>query len=578
MGKRNVEDIKRESRHLRGTIAETLKSDVDHFQEDEYQLLKFHGTYQQDDRDIRKGKDRKYIFMVRSRIPGGRLTAAQYLMHDRCADDFGGGTIRITSRQGFQMHHVVKGNLRDYIRKINESGIATWNACGDVCRNHMATPIPLDTPAHRDVQQLSGDLVRALGARSRAYAEIWLNGERLNSVPTDDGPEEEPVYGDTYLPRKFKIGAAVPPRNDVDIFTNDIGLAPHVAGDVVEGYTLWTGGGFGMTHGKSETYPVLAQPFAHVRRADLINVIRAIVTTQRDFGDRENRRRARLKYTIETMGFDRFREEVQSRVPDVTLEPPRNVEWNSVGDMIGWHEQGDGKLFVCIYVPDGRIADWKGGPQQRSAFRAIAERIGCPIRNTPNTNILFHDVEPAQRAEIDAILKEFKVEIGDHLTDARQTSQACVALPTCGLALAESERVFQELMDQIDTILRELGMEHEPLLVRMTGCPNGCARPYNADIAFVGRSPGKYALYIGGSHRGDRLAVLYLKTVAMEEIPDRMRALLTEFRGGRAGAESFTDWWGRTHTDGEQPHPSQFHEELQERAERLAAEKSPTPE
>jgi sulfite reductase beta subunit-like hemoprotein len=321
------------------------------------------------------------------------------------------------------------------------------------------------------------------------------------------------------------------------------------------------GGGFGMTHGKQETYPCLARPFGFVKRADLIEVLKAIVTTQRDFGNRAIRHRARLKYTIEEMGFDRFAEEVRSRAPGIEIAPPREVRWETVSDMIGWHEQGDGKLFVCICVPEGRIKDCEDGPQHRAAFRAIAETIRCPIRNTPNTNIIFHDIDPSQREEVDKILASHHVPLGTKFTAARQSCQACVALPTCGLALAESERVFPQVMDEIDKVLRRLRLRDKEIVFRMTGCPNGCARPYNVDFGFVGRSPGKYALYVGGSHAGDRLAGLAEKVVLLEDIPSVVEEYLDEY-------------WNRARETGEAPHPSQFHVELSARAARLAAAKA----
>jgi sulfite reductase beta subunit-like hemoprotein len=565
MAKRNVEDIKRESRHLRGAIAEELAKGTTHFGEDELQLLKFHGSYQQDDRDVRKdrqkaGQERAFSMMVRSKIPGGRLTPEQWLVHDRCADELGNGTIRITSRQGFQLHGVLKGNLKSHIRRISESGLTTWGACGDVVRNVMATPVPLDTPAHRDTQALAREISEAFASESRAHSEIWLDGEKIT-----DEPEVEPLYGEVYLPRKFKFGIAIPPRNDVDILTHDIGLVPHAPDGEVQGYTVFVGGGMGMTHGKTETHPALAQPLLFAARGDVVAICRAIVTVQRDHGDRENRKRARMKYLIETRGLDWFRGEVMSRVEGVEVSDPKPVTWETVEDPLGWHEQGDGRLFLGVWVEEGRIAD-KGARRWKSALRAICERFEFPIRLTPNCNIILHDIGPAQRAEVDALLAEHGIPDPDQLTRLRQMAMACVALPTCGLALAESERALPGVLDRIEEVMRDLGLADEPILIRMTGCPNGCARPYNADIAFVGRSPEKYAMFVGGSADGCRLAGLHTHTVKADEIPGAVRALLEEFRANRSAGETFSAWWCRTQTSGEAPHPEQFHVELTKRS------------
>lgn len=569
MGKSKVEEIKDQSRQLRGTIAETLAGEATHFSEEEYQLLKFHGSYQQDDRDLRAerkklGQDKAWGMMVRCKAPGGDMTSEQWLLHDRIADELGNGTLRLTSRQGVQFHGVLKGNLKEVIARINGSGLTTWGACGDVVRNTMAPSTPLKTPAHAACQLMAREISRELLPRSTAYPEIWLDGERLN---LDAGREvEEPIYGKHYLPRKFKIGFAVPPRNDCDIYTQDVGLVCHATGDKVEGFTVLVGGGFGMSHGQVQTYPVLAKPLFFVKPEHVMEAVIAIITAQRDHGNREDRKLARLKYVIEKHGVDWFRKEVLSRMTAPT-EPPREVRFETVGDALGWGEQGDGKLFCGVHVEHGRVKDGDK-VKYRSAFRSIARRIGCPIRITPNSRILFYDIDPSRRAELDAILAANGVRPADGLTEARKTSHACVSLPTCGLGLAESERVFGGVMDKIDAVLRDLKLEKEPILIRMTGCPNGCSRPYNADFAFVGRAPGKYAFYAGGSHRGDRLVGLETKVVTEEEIPSLVRGHLEVFVRGRKAGETFSDFWGRTRGNGAAPHPEQFHVEFAERADK----------
>jgi sulfite reductase (ferredoxin) len=579
MSSKNVEEIKAESRALRGTIQESLAADTSHFSEDEYQLLKFHGTYQQDDRDQRaarkaQNQDKAWMFMVRSKLPGGDLTAAQYLEHDKIARELGNGTLRISTRQGFQTHGVLKGDLKECVRRINESGVTTWGACGDVVRNTIAAAAPIADPAHRDAQRLAKEISQAFLSRSTAYADIWLNDEKLALGTSSRSSEvvdtnEEPIYGKQYLPRKFKIAIAIPPRNDVDVYANDLGFIAQVEAGEVKGYTVAVGGGFGMTHGKQDTYPVLAKPLGYVQRDQVIQTAVAVVTVQRDFGNRTDRKRARLKYLIDEKGIEWFRQEVQARLP-FSLQPSKEVRWDTVSDLLGWHPQGDGKLFCGIWVQEGRIKDDEG-VNTRSAFAKIAQEFGFPVRLTTNCNLIFYNIDPAQKPEVDKILIEHGIQRPEELTPVRQLAQACVGLPTCGLALAESERAFPGVLDKIEEILADLGLSEEPILIRMTGCPNGCARPYNADIAFVGRAPGKYALYVGGSLTGERLVGLQQKSVALAEIPDRVRELLEEFVRDRYQGETFTDYWGRTHVNGPRPKPEQFHIEAQPAGELVAA-------
>jgi sulfite reductase beta subunit-like hemoprotein len=564
MASKTVEEIKAESHALRGTVRETLSGASSHFSEEEFQLLKFHGTYQQDDRDqrpIRKTQnlDKAWMFMVRSKLPGGALTAEQYLAHDRIAGDLGNGTLRITTRQGFQLHGVLKGDLQECIQRINESGITTWGACGDVVRNTTAPAAPLRDEAHLDAQRLAKEISDTFLAKTTAYAEIWLTSERLTEEPS----VTEPIYGNQYLPRKFKIGIAVPPRNDVDIYSNDLGFISHLENGRVTGYTVIAGGGFGMSHGKIETFPALAKPLFYVARKDVIQAAIAVVTAQRDHGNRTDRKRARLKYLIDKRGIDWFRAEVLSRL-DVPVEPAKEVRWDTVGDLLGWHEQGDGKLFCGIWVEEGRIKDTRER-QWRAAFRELTQWFGFPIRLTTNCNIIFHDIDLAAKDTVTDILTQHGIPKPEDLTETRRLAQACVALPSCGLALAESERVFHLVLDKIDGILREFGLAQEPILIRMTGCPNGCARPFNADIAFVGRAPGKYALYVGGSLTGERLVGLQEKTIALEDIPGRVRGLIEDFVKERQGRESFSSYWGRTRVNGPVPSPNQFHLEFAQR-------------
>ncbi len=581
MASKEVEIIKDESKQLRGTIEETLQDTrASHFSDEDYQVLKFHGTYQQDNRDERiprkkQGLDKAWSFMVRTKQPGGNMTAAQYLAMDKLADEIANGTLRITTRQGLQFHGILKTSLRDSMQRIVDSGMTTWGACGDVVRNTMGPAAPLKDAAHDDSQLLASEINDRFLAKSTAYTQIWLNGEKMDIDADGNGvePVEEPIYGEHYLPRKFKIGIVVPPRNDVDVYSQDIGFIAQLDNGKVVGYSIVVGGGFGMHHGQQATYPVLAKPLFYVAREHAVDAAEAIVTVQRDFGDRTNRKHARLKYTIEDRGIDWFREEVCKRL-DAPTEEFRESRFNTVADMLGWHEQGDGKLFCAVHVEVGRITDVENGPGYRTGFRTLAEKFDKPMRFTPNTNAIFFDIEPGQKDAFDSVLQEYKIPHTEGFTEARKTSHACVALPTCGLSLAESERYFPSLMDEVDKVLIELGLEKEPILFRMTGCPNGCARPYNADFGFVGRGPGRYALFVGGAITGDRLAGLEQKVAKSEELPGIIRNYLQDFSDQRRNGETFSQYWGRTRTNGAAPHPEQFHVELAERAARLAAEKS----
>jgi len=570
MAKQSVEEIKKMSDGLRGRIEATLKADESHFEDAEYQLLKFHGTYQQDDRDIRAERrkqklDKLWSFMVRSKMPGGRITARQYLAHDKLAEEIGNKDMRLTTRQGIQLHGILIGGLKEVISTIKNSGLTTLGACGDVVRNTMGPSSPIKDVAHLDAQLLSEELTEVFLPHTSSYAELWLDGEKLD-LNGDAERDAEPIYGKVYLPRKFKIAIGIPPRNDADIFSNDIGLVPELdeSGEKVAGYSVFVGGGFGMTHGMVKTRPVLAKPLGYATRDNIIETCKAIVDVQREYGNRNDRKLSRLKYTVENAGIDWFRNAVEQRLGQ-KLEPVRDIRFETVSDALGWHEQGDGKLFRGVHVAQGRIED-NDNVRYRSAFRDIAEKYDLPMIVTGNTNLIIADIDPAQKQDIETELQAHGIPNEEAFTDLRKTAHACVALPTCGLSLSESERVFGTVLNKIDEILFSLGLEHEPLLVRMTGCPNGCARPYNSDIAFVGRGPKKYAMYVGGSSRGDRLAGLFKKVVMFDDIPDEVRPLLEDFSENRNEGESFTDYWGRTQPQGEAPDPEQFHVELAERA------------
>ncbi len=591
MSKASVEDIKLASNGLRGQIAEQFAdTTLSHVPDDSNVLLKFHGSYQQDDRDLRaklnkEGKEKAWSFMIRSKMPGGRITAKQWLIHDDlCTKAV--GTMRLTNRQGIQLHGVLKGGLKEVIQNVCQSGLSTMGACGDVVRNTMGPAAPIKDAIHADGQKLTEEISQRFLWRSQAYADIWLDGEKLEpnwAAAPEVSPEvraltaapesDDPIYGKVYLPRKFKMAVAIQPCNDVDIYSQDVGFVPHVVDGHVEGYTITVGGGFGMSHGQLSTRPFLAQPLFYVKRAYVVDATEAIVTTQRDHGNRVERKNARMKYTVQTMGIDAFRAEVQRRLPGIETSPAKELHFDTVEDDLGWHEQGDGKLYCCIYVSMGRIADVEGQPQYRSAFAELARTLDLPYIVTPNTNVVIADVSPEQKAQVEAILSKHGVGNDAGLTRARKVAHACVALPTCGLSLSESERALPGIMDKIDAILRELDLADAGILFRMTGCPNGCGRPYNADFGFVGRAPNKYAMFVGGSIRGNRLAGLEYKSVLGDEIPGKVREFLEAYKAERNDGEIFADWFARTRQLGEAPTPEQFHIELAERAARLAEQK-----
>jgi sulfite reductase beta subunit-like hemoprotein len=478
--------------------------------------------------------------------------------------------------------------VKEVISNVCHSGLSTMGACGDVVRNTMGPAAPIKDAVHADTQKLTEEISQRFLWRSTAYADIWLDGEKIDPNWIKD-PEvnpavreqtkavegDDPIYGKLYLPRKFKIGVAIQPLNDADIYSQDVGLVPHVVNGEVEGYTITVGGGFGMSHGQLNTRPFLGQPLLYAKRANVVDAIEAIVTTQRDHGNRTERKNARLKYTVQTMGLDGFRAEVVRRLPGIETSPPKPLSFDTVEDNMGWHEQGDGKLYCCVYVNMGRVVDRENGPKYRSCFAEIATTLNLPLIVTANTNLIIADVAPDQKAAVDAILAKHGVVHANEagFTRARKVAHACVALPTCGLSLSESERALPGILDKIDPILKELGLEQEPILFRMTGCPNGCGRPYNADFGFVGRAPNKYAMFVGGSIRGNALAGLEFKSVLGDDIPAKVRAFLEAFKAERQPGEIFADWFARTRTKGEAPTPEQFHIELAERAAKLAGDK-----
>jgi sulfite reductase (ferredoxin) len=544
-----VERIKEASHALRGTIAEDLATDSPTFDGANAQLLKFHGVYQQEDRDKRRearkrGLDRHYQMMVRTRIPGGRVSPEGYLAHDRIADEWGNGTIRITTRQDFQLHGVLKGDLWSSLHTINEALMTSLGGCGDQVRNVMCCPAPIHDPLRADLQATLPGLVDGLTPTTKAYHQIWIDGEQV----TEDQQEPDELYGTRYLPRKFKVGLAVDGDNCIDVYSHDLGLvAMRSAGGGLAGFTVLVGGGLGRTNNKPDTYPAVGRPLAFVATEHLVETARAVVAVQRDFGDRSDRRHARLKYLLAERGLPWFRDQVQSRLP-FELAAPRPLRWEPLDDHLGWHEQGDGRLFYGLFVENGRIQD-AGDARLKTALRRLVERHGPVLWMTAQQNLIIADVEPSQRAAIERLLTDEGVALTEQVSQTVRNSMGCPAIPTCGLAVAESERVLPALSRRIEGIVAELGLAEERISFRMTGCPNGCARPYLGDVGFVGTTLGKYDVFLGGDFLGTRLNTLFAHNVPIEEIPALLHGPLAAFAVEREPEEGFGNWCDRVGID-----------------------------
>ena len=538
-----VEVAKRHGRHLRGTIAETLASDRTHFGGDDASLLKFHGSYQQDDRDQRRlleaaGLEKAYSFMVRVAIPAGQITADQYLALEQIADRQGNATLRVTTRQGFQFHGVLKGDLKPTIAGINHALLTTIAACGDVQRNVMGCSAPLGDADHAAVRAVAEALARELRPETRAYYEIWLDGQK--QVSTE---QEEPFYRDVYLPRKFKAAVGLSTDNCVDIWAQDVGLLAIVRDGRITGYNLLVGGGLGMTHNKGDTTARLAEVLGFVATEDALEAVRVVAAIFRDHGNRSDRRHARLKYLLAEWGTPRFREEFQRRA-SFTLAPPMPLPSLPFHDHLGRHRQRDGQWFYGVFIQSGRIVD-SGEQRIKTALHEIATRLRPGVRLTAQQNLLLTDLDADAVETVERILEAHGVTLPTRLSAARRYSMACPALPTCGLAVAESERALPDILERFEAELTELGLREEPLTIRMTGCPNGCARPYTADLAFVGRSLGLYHVYVGGGLAGDRLVDLYRADVHQDELLDAVRPLLQRWAAERHEGEGLGDFYQR---------------------------------
>jgi sulfite reductase (NADPH) hemoprotein beta-component len=531
---------------LAGTIAQTLAdAQADHFVEDDTQFLKSHGVYQQDDRDLRK-TGKKYIFMVRCRIPGGLLTPAQYLACDDLSSRYANNTLRVTSRQGFQFHGVAKGGLRALVKEINNALLGTLAACGDNNRNVMAPPTPAMNKLGVQVQEHALQAAAAVLPRTRAYHSIWIEGAPLDLEDPANKDFVDPLYGKTYLPRKFKIAFAIPPLNDIDIFTNCCGfIAIGDGSGKLFGYNLTAGGGMGRSHGNAATFPRLADLIGFLPPEKVVDVAKAVLTIHRDFGDRADRKHARLKYVLHDRGVQWFREELERRV-GFRLAEPMPFRFEKQGDAFGWNSQVDGRLFLGLFIETGRIKD-RDGWRMKTALREVVRKYQPEVRLTPANNVILANLDAAHREEITRLFAGHGIQTERERQGSilRRASMACVSLPTCGLGLAQSERYLPELITRLEGLLAEVGLGGQEITIRMTGCPNGCARPYMAEIGFVGKAPGRYQVWLGGNEASTRLNRLYRDMVKDPDIITELRPLFARYAKERLADERFGDWIAR---------------------------------
>lgn len=541
-----LEGIKERSHHLRHPLTAELQTAAKNLPEDAIQILKFHGSYQQDNRDHRvKGQEKDYQFMLRTRSPGGFIPAQLYLTLDDLSESYGNHTLRATTRQGFQIHGVLKQNLKTVIATIIRNMGSTLGACGDLNRNVMAPPPPYtNRPAYTYAQDYAHRIADLLTPQTGAYYEIWLDGEKYLSA--EEHPEvkaarqrhqngtnladaEEPIYGRHYMPRKFKVAVTVPGDNSIDLYTQDVGLVVILDDhDQLQGFNVFAGGGMGRTHNKEETFARVADSLGYVAKEDIYDLVKAIVATQRDYGDRQQRRHARMKYLVHDWGIDKFRSVVEQYFGK-PLAPSRPLPAFKYQDYLGWHEQGDGHLFLGISIENGRIFD-HGKLRLKSALRQIVQQYDLPMRLTANHNLIFYNIQPADQAAIQTILRDCGVQDVAEIDPLVRYAMACPALPTCGLAIAESERAIPGIIDRVRALLNQLDLGDQHFVIRMTGCPNGCARPYMAELGFVGIRPDCYQLWLGGSPDQTRLARTFMEVMAVQDLEATLEPLLVLFK------------------------------------------------
>jgi sulfite reductase (ferredoxin) len=557
-----VEGIKERSNYLREPVASELLLDTTHFTEDAIQILKFHGSYQQDNRDNRvKGQEKDYQFMLRTRSPGGFIPPELYLTLDRLSQEYGNHTLRATTRQGFQIHGILKKNLKTVFAAIIRNMGSTLGACGDLNRNVMAPPAPYkNRPEYQYAWEYADKIADLLTPQTGAYYEIWLDGEKV--ISAEEAPEvkaarqrningtnftdkEEPIYGQHYMPRKFKIAVTVPGDNSIDLYTQDVSLVV-ITNDKgeLEGFNVLAGGGLGRTHNKEDTFARMADAIGYVSKDDIYDAVKAIVATQRDYGDRVNRRHARMKYLLHDWGVEKFRETAEGYFGK-KFAPYKPLPAFKYHDYLGWNEQGDGKLFLGISIENGRIKD-EGTFRLKTALREIIKDYALPMRLTANHNVIIYEIEPSQQLAIQQILDKYGIHISpEGIEPLVRYSMACPALPTCGLAITESERAIPGILERIRSLLNKLGLQNEHFVVRMTGCPNGCARPYMAELGFVGSAPESYQVWLGGSPDQTRLAQAYVDRMPDRDLETFLEPIFVFFKQERKPEESFGDFCDR---------------------------------
>lgn len=550
-GSTEVETYKDESNYLRGTLRESFADQITgSIAEADKQLIKFHGTYQQDDRDQRLIRQEKklepaYSFMIRVRVPGGDLTAKQWLKLDQISDQYANGTLKLTTRQAVQFHGVIKFKLKQTIQAMDEALLDSIAACGDVNRNVMCSPDPSFSAVHSQVFPWAEKLSEHLLPKTRAYHEIWLDegqGDGKKLVSEDKQAEEhEPLYGKHYLPRKFKIGIAIPPNNDMDVYTNDIGIIAIVENDTLKGFNIAVGGGMGMTFGRNDTYPRLATDIGFTEPEKLLDIVTRIVEIQRDYGNRSDRKRSRFKYTIDAFGIEGFKQELHQRLA-FELAPPKPVEFKTSADQFGWHQALDGQWHLMLFVEHGRVKD-ETLQQQKKALQEIAKLEISGFRLTGNQHLLLTNIVENDKAKIEEVLQQYGLTVdSSNLSGMRRNAIACVAMNTCPLAMAEAERYLPQLISKIEPILDRNGLHDDEIKIRMTGCPNGCGRSVMGEIGFIGKSLGRYNMYLGSSHQGDRLNKLYKENLDEQAILQELDKLLSDYASKRDNGEHFGDF------------------------------------
>ncbi|KDE22275.1 assimilatory sulfite reductase (NADPH) hemoprotein subunit [Bacillus subtilis] len=539
----DVERIKKESDYLRGTLKEVMLDRISAgIPDDDNRLMKHHGSYLQDDRDLRNERQKQklepaYQFMLRVRMPGGVSTPEQWLVMDDLSQKYGNGTLKLTTRETFQMHGILKWNMKKTIQTIHSALLDTIAACGDVNRNVMCASNPYQSEIHSEVYEWSKKLSDDLLPRTRAYHEIWLDEERVAGTPEE---EVEPMYGPLYLPRKFKIGIAVPPSNDIDVFSQDLGFIAIVEDGKLIGFNVAIGGGMGMTHGDTATYPQLAKVIGFCRSEQMYDVAEKTITIQRDYGNRSVRKNARFKYTVDRLGLENVKEELENRL-GWSLEEAKPYHFDHNGDRYGWVEGIEDKWHFTLFVEGGRITDYDDY-KLMTGLREIAKVHTGEFRLTANQNLMIANVSSDKKEEISALIEQYGLTDGKHYSALRRSSMACVALPTCGLAMAEAERYLPTLLDKIEEIIDENGLRDQEITIRMTGCPNGCARHALGEIGFIGKAPGKYNMYLGAAFDGSRLSKMYRENIGEADILSELRILLSRYAKEREEGEHFGDF------------------------------------